>query len=76
MPGGRFVTTNWPLRLPILGAFALQPQQPVDAPDWIDMVRYDISAHSAGAIQPASSQLAIQRMLADRLGLAVRHRDA
>ena len=72
MPGGRFVTTNWPLRLTILGAFALQPQQLVDAPDWIDMVRYDISATAPGPFTPASSQLAIQRMLADRLGLAVR----
>jgi uncharacterized protein (TIGR03435 family) len=71
MPGGRFVTTNWPLRLLILGAFALQPQQLVDAPDWIDMVRYDISATAPGPLTPASSQLAIQRMLADRFGLAV-----
>ena len=71
MPGGRFVTTNWPLRLLILGAFALQPQQLVDAPDWIDMVRYDISATAPGPLTPASSQLAIQRMLADRFRLAV-----
>jgi len=71
MPGGRFVTTNWPLRLLILGAFALQPQQLVDAPAWIDMVRYDISATAPGPLTPASSQLAIQRMLADRFGLAV-----
>jgi uncharacterized protein (TIGR03435 family) len=71
MPGGRFVTTNWPLRLLIIGAFALQPQQLVDAPDWIDMVRYDISATAPGPLTPASSQLAIQRMLADRFGLAV-----
>ena len=71
MPGGRFVTTNWPLRLLIMGAFALQPQQLVDAPDWIDMVRYDISATAPGPLTPASSQLAIQRMLADRFGLAV-----
>jgi uncharacterized protein (TIGR03435 family) len=70
-PGGRFVTTNWPLRLLILGAFALQPQQLVDAPDWIDMVRYDISATAPGPLTGASSQLAIQRMLADRFGLAV-----
>ena len=71
MPGGRFVTTNWPLRLLIMGAFALQPQQLVGAPDWIDMVRYDISATAPGPLTPASSQLAIQRMLADRFGLTV-----
>jgi uncharacterized protein (TIGR03435 family) len=71
MPGGRFVTTNWPLRLLILGAFGLQPQQLADAPDWIDVVRYDISATAPGPLTPASSQLAIQRMLADRFGLAV-----
>jgi uncharacterized protein (TIGR03435 family) len=71
MPGGRFVTTNWPLRLLILGAFALQPQQLVGAPAWIDMVRYDISATAPGPLTPAGSQLAIQRLLADRFGLAV-----
>ena len=71
MPGGRFVTTNWPLRMLILGAFALQPQQLVDAPDWVGTARYDISATAAGPLTPAASQLAIQRMLADRFGLAV-----
>ncbi len=71
MPGGRFVTTNWPLRELILRAFALQRQQLVDAPEWIEMVRYDISATSSGPLSPGSAQLAIQRMLADRFGLAV-----
>ena len=71
MPGGRFVTKNWPLRMLILGAFALQPQQLVDAPDWIETARYDISATAPGPLTPALSQLAIQHMLADRFRLAV-----
>jgi uncharacterized protein (TIGR03435 family) len=76
-PGGRFVTTNWPLLRLIPFAFALQPQQLVGVPDWVATARYDISAQAAGALSataagpPGSGQLAIQRMLADRFQLAV-----
>ena len=74
MPGGRFVTTKWPLRQIILMAFGLQPQQLVDAPDWIDTARYDISATAGGPLSQEMADLAIQRMLADRFNLAV-HRE-
>jgi uncharacterized protein (TIGR03435 family) len=77
MPGGRLVTTNYPLRLIILLAFALQPQQLIGTPDWIDAARYDISAKAEGTLSmtasgpPGSAQLAIQRLLRDRFHLAV-----
>jgi uncharacterized protein (TIGR03435 family) len=77
MPGGRFVTTNWPLFRLILSAFALQPQQLVGVPDWVATARYDIAAQATEALSmtaagaPGPGQLAIQRMLADRFQLAV-----
>jgi uncharacterized protein (TIGR03435 family) len=76
-PGGRITTSNIPLRMLILSAYGLQPQQLVGGPDWIDSARYDIIAQASGEL-PVSEpgtvgplQLMMQRMLADRFQLAV-----
>jgi uncharacterized protein (TIGR03435 family) len=76
-PGGRLIINNVPLRTLIISAFGLQPQQLAGGPDWIDSARYDITAQAAGEFavtEPGtvgSSDLMMQRMLADRFQLAV-----
>jgi uncharacterized protein (TIGR03435 family) len=76
-PGGRVITSNFPLRMLIIGAFGLQPQQLVGGPAWIDSARYDITAKASGEFavtEPGTvgpPELMMQRMLADRFALAV-----
>jgi uncharacterized protein (TIGR03435 family) len=76
-PGGRIITNNLPLRMLIISAFGLQPQQLVGGPDWIDSARYDITAQASGELavtEPGTVgpvNLMMQRMLADRFRLAV-----
>jgi uncharacterized protein (TIGR03435 family) len=73
---GRIIVTNLPLRLLIINAFGLQPQQLVGGPDWIDSARYDITALFSGEIsatEPGSVgplNLMLQRVLAERFQLA------
>jgi uncharacterized protein (TIGR03435 family) len=74
---GRLVVTNFPLRMIIINAFGLQPQQLAGGPDWIDSARYDITALFSGEIpatEPGSVgplNLMLQRVLAERFQLAV-----
>lgn len=77
LPGGRVVTSNFPLRNLILFAYGLQPQQLIGGPDWMDSARWDITAQAPGEFpitEPGTvgaPQLMMQRMLADRFRLAV-----
>jgi uncharacterized protein (TIGR03435 family) len=67
-----------PLRMLIISAFGLQPQQLAGGPDWIDSARYDITAQASGEFavtEPGTVgplNLMMQRMLTDRFQLAVR----
>ena len=77
-PGGRIVATNQPLRRLILFAFSLQPQQLTGGPAWLDSDRFDIVAQAEGDLSPTPPggppgppQLMMQRLLAERFGLAV-----
>jgi uncharacterized protein (TIGR03435 family) len=77
-PGGRLVVTNQPLRRLILFAFSVQPQQVAGGPSWLDTDRFDIVAQAEGDLSPTPPggppgppQLMMQRLLAERFGLAV-----
>jgi uncharacterized protein (TIGR03435 family) len=78
LPGGRAVVTNAPLRRVILTAYELFPQQLLGGPDWIDSDRFDIVAQASENLGPSvpggppgRAQLMLQRLLAERFGLAV-----
>lgn len=78
LPGGRAVITNTPLRRVILTAYELFPQQLLGGPGWIDSDRFDIVAQanenlgpSVPGGPPGRAQQMLQRLLAERFGLAV-----
>ena len=78
LPGGRVEVANTPLRRLILTAYELLPQQLSGGPGWIDSDRFDIAARSSENLGPSvpggppgRAQLMLQRLLAERFGLAV-----
>jgi uncharacterized protein (TIGR03435 family) len=76
-PGGRFTTTNVPLRMLIRSAYQLQDFQIVGAPDWINSERFDIIAKAEGDVPPppigtpGPMQFMIRNLLAERFKLVV-----
>lgn len=85
LPGGRFVTTNYPLFVTIAAAYGVPFQssgQLAGGPDWIRSERYDIEAKAeSGALNGLSSAARKQRirrmlqtLLAERFHLRV-HRE-
>jgi uncharacterized protein (TIGR03435 family) len=77
-PGGRVLATNQPLRRLILFAYGVQPPQLAGGPSWLDSDRFDIVAQAEGDLSPTPPggppgppQLMMQRLLAERFGLAV-----
>src|SRR5688572_11362816 len=76
-PGGRYTATNAGLRLLIRTAYQLQDFQIVNAPDWVNDERFDISARAEGDVRPAPigvagpMQIMVRNLLADRFKLVV-----
>jgi uncharacterized protein (TIGR03435 family) len=77
-PGGRLLISNRPLRALILFAYGLQPAQLAGGPSWLDSDRFDITAQAEGDVSPTPPggppgpvQFMLQRLLAERFGLAV-----
>ncbi|HET9467427.1 MAG TPA: TIGR03435 family protein [Vicinamibacterales bacterium] len=80
-PGGRFTAVNIPLTTLIRSAYRLQDSQLVDAPDWIETQRYDITAKAERDLPPPSpfgppstGMLMLQSLLEERFTLKV-HRE-
>jgi len=80
-PGGRVTLFNIPLRLLIRNAYQLvQDSQIVNAPGWIAVERFDITAKAPGDVpmpqpgNPGPISSMMQSLLADRFRLAV-HRE-
>jgi uncharacterized protein (TIGR03435 family) len=80
-PGGRFNTTNTPVKILITFAYQIQDHQLVGGPGWIANDRFDIVAKMEGdppAIIPGTGadhmMLAMRTLLADRFKLVV-HRE-
>jgi uncharacterized protein (TIGR03435 family) len=78
-PGGRFTTTNVPLRALIRFAYQLQDFQMVGGPDWLTADRFDIVAKAEGDAPPSAPgtvgpiQLMLRDLLEDRFKVAVHH---
>jgi len=72
--GGRVVCTNIGPKMLILMAYDLKPNQLVNAPNWIDTERYDITAKAEGPADPDQLKLMMRTLLADRFKLAI-HRE-
>jgi uncharacterized protein (TIGR03435 family) len=68
---GQMMGTNVPVRSLIRQAYRLQDFQIVDAPDWIDVERFDIQARGDDSGGDVFRQR-LQRLLADRFGLVAR----
>src|SRR5688572_14951290 len=68
----RLTITNTPLGFVMLHAYDLRAHQLVDAPDWTWSTGYDITATYPAGTPDAQVRAMLQRLLADRLQLAVR----
>jgi uncharacterized protein (TIGR03435 family) len=72
---GRFTIVNKSLRFIVLEAFGLLDHQLIGAPEWTNTVAYDITAtFPDGSVSERDWRPMLQRLLADRFGLAI-HRE-
>ena len=74
-PGGVVVAINVTIRQVIRYAYSMQNSSVEGGPDWLDTVRYDITAKAAEAATADQMTLMFQPLLADRFRLAM-HIDA
>ena len=72
-PGGRVSVGNNSLRNIIRNAYNVQNYQIVGGPDWINTVRWDITAKAPDDAPPQELLLMLRTLLADRFKLAVRN---
>jgi uncharacterized protein (TIGR03435 family) len=73
-PPGRWTAYGVSLRSIITQAFQIQDYQLLDAPSWIDNTFFDINARlPEGTFTREQRALMVQRMLAERFQLVVRH---
>jgi uncharacterized protein (TIGR03435 family) len=72
---GRVSAENVTLKLLIGEAYHVYDFQISGGPKWIDADRYDVEAKVGGGIAPSKTQLRVmlQKLLADRFSLKVRH---
>jgi uncharacterized protein (TIGR03435 family) len=71
----RFTITNAPIELLLQIAFEVQPYQILGEPKWFDSVRYDLTAKAEDGVKLTADELPgrLQRLLAERMKLAVHH---
>ena len=72
-PGGRVTVSNNSLRNIIRNAYNVQNYQIVGGPEWINTVRWDISAKAPDDAPPPQLLLTLRTLLADRFKLAIRN---
>jgi uncharacterized protein (TIGR03435 family) len=72
-PGGRVSVSNNSLRSIIRNAYNVQNYQIVGGPEWINTVRWDISAKAPDDAPPPQLLLMLRTLLADRFKLAIRN---
>ena len=72
-PGGRVSVTNNTLRNIIRNAYNVQNYQIVGGPDWIDTVRWDITAKASDDAPPQQLLLMVRTLLSDRFKLVIRN---
>lgn len=72
-PGGRVSVSNNSLRNIVRNAYNVQNYQIIGGPDWINTVRWDITAKAADDATPPQLLLMLRTLLADRFKLVARH---
>jgi uncharacterized protein (TIGR03435 family) len=72
-PGGRVSVSNNSLRSIIRNAYSVQNYQIVGGPDWINTVRWDITAKAPEDAPPQQLLLMLRTLLADRFKLVIRN---
>jgi uncharacterized protein (TIGR03435 family) len=72
-PGGRVSVSNNSLRSIIRNAYRVQNYQIVGGPDWINTVRWDITAKAPEDAPPQQLLLMLRALLADRFKLVIRN---
>src|SRR6188474_2193720 len=74
-PGGVMVATNVSARQVVTYSYSMQNSRVEGGPDWLDTVRYDITAKASEAATPDQMLLMFRTLLAERFKL-VMHIDA
>ena len=74
-PGGVMVAINVSARQVVTYAYSMQNSRVEGGPDWLDTVRYDITAKASEAATPDQMLLMFRTLLADRFKLTM-HMDA
>jgi uncharacterized protein (TIGR03435 family) len=74
-PGGMMVAINVSARQVVTDAYSMQNSRVEGGPDWLDTVRYDITAKASEAATPEQMLLMFRTLLAQRFKL-VMHVDA
>ena len=72
-PGGRVTVSNNSLRNIIRNAYNVQNYQIIGGPDWINTVRWDITAKAPDDAPPQQLLLMLRTLLADRFKLVIRN---
>ncbi len=72
--GGTLRFVNVTLRNCVQIAYQMKPSQ-IETPDWMDSLRYDITAKSAGSASDGQIREMLQTLLAERFGMTV-HRES
>src|SRR4030095_9636996 len=72
-PGGRVSVSNNSLRNIIRNAYNVQNYQIIGGPDWINTVRWDITAKASDDATPPQLLLMVRTLLAERFKLVIRH---
>jgi uncharacterized protein (TIGR03435 family) len=70
-PGGVMLATNVTTRQIIRYAYSMQNSRVEGGPEWLDTVRYDITAKAADAATQARMILMLRTLLADRFALVL-----
>jgi len=72
-PGGRMVMTNASPKMLIMMAYNLKPDELKGGPNWIDSVRYDITAKASRPASGDQMKEMVQSLLEDRFQLKFHH---
>lgn len=67
-----YAASNVPLRLVVLSAYGVRPEHIANAPGWMSVNRFDISAKASGPTSRETLMAMLRALLAERFTLAAR----
>ena len=74
LPGGeRYVGVNIPLRLYLMTAYQIKPEQITGGPPWVDSDPYDLNAEAARPSTIQDLHIMLQNLLTERFQLQLHH---